>query len=569
MSELLLHPAVPYLVGAALALALPTRLRPIALLGAPIVSLLLVERLAGMDASPSVTVAFLGQALDPLRADTLGLLFARIFALAGGIALLYGLKERSRLTHAAAMVTVAAGLTVVLAGDLLTLFVAWEVKAVATTVIVFMGGMAGSVRAAQRYFLVHTLGGSVLFVGITAWAGSHGLAFDAMPVDGASGWILAGFALCAAIPPLHAWLTDAYPEASTFGAVVLSAFTTKAAVYALVRGFPGLELLIWVGAAMALYGAAMAVLENDIRRLLAYHIVSQVGFMVCGVGMGAAGDPNGELALNGTSAHAVSHILYKGLLFMSAGAVIHATGLRKLSDLGGLWRHMPWTLALCMVGAFSISGVPLWNGFISKSMVVSAAEYGDYAAAEWMLVAASVGTFLHTGLKLPWFIFFGEDRGLVPNRRVPWNMFAAMGLAAALCTLMGVAPGLLYELLPYPVDYHPYSTYHVVHQLQLLVGTALGFFLLLSKLGGAPLVTREVNALYEGIGRGAILLSRRGVLPIMEAAAWLIRLLVARVGDLSVELRDVQRAPVGVWVGIAVAALAVLVFALRFGGLPA
>lgn len=568
MSELFLHPALPYLAGVALVLGLPTRLRPIALLGAPIVALVLIQRLAGLETAASVTLPFLGETLEPLRADTLGLLFARIFALAGGIALLYGMQERSRLAHAAAMLTVAAGLTVVLAGDLLTLFIAWEVKAVATTALVFCGGMPASVRAAQRYFLVHTLGGGVLFIGVVLWAGNHGLSFDAMPLDGASAWILAGFALCAAIPPLHAWLTDAYPEASPFGAVVLSAFTTKAAVYALVRGFPGLEILIAVGAVMALYGAAMAVLENDIRRLLAYHIVSQVGFMVCGVGMGVVGESNGELALNGTTAHAVSHILYKGLLFMSAGAVIHATGLRKLSELGGLWRHMPLTLFFCMIGAFSISGVPLWNGFISKSMVISAAEYGHYAAIEWMLVAASVGTFLHTGLKLPWFIFFGEDRGLVPARRLPWNMIAAMSVAAFLCTAMGVAPGLLYDLLPYPVDYHPFTTYHVVHSLQLLVGTALGFFLLLSKLGGAPLVTREVNALYAWTGKAVVVLSRRTLIPAMDAVSDAVQGTAARLPVFSTRLREMRRAPVGLWVAVAVATLALLVFGLGFGGLP-
>lgn len=568
MSELLLHPAVAMLAGAALLGLLPRRLAPVALLGAPIAALLLIERLAAGDGpTATVTLSFLGHALEPLRADTLGLLFARIFAIAGGVALLYGLRDRSRLAQAAAMVTVACALTVVLAGDLLTLFIAWEVKAVATTIVVFSGGLPGSVRAAQRYLVVHTLGGGVLLIGIVAWASTHGLAFDAMQLDGASGWILAGFALCAAIPPLHAWLTDAYPEASPFGAVVLSAFTTKAAVYALVRGFPGLEILIWVGAAMALYGAAMAVLENDIRRLLAYHIVSQVGFMVCGVGMGVIGSANGELALNGTTAHAVSHILYKGLLFMAAGAVIYATGLRKLTELGGLWRHMPVTLTLCMIGAFSISGVPGWNGFISKSMVVSAAEYSGLGAVELMLYAASVGTFLHTGLKLPWFIFFGPDRGLVPSRKLPWNMTAAMVIAAVLCTVIGVAPDTLYGLLPFEVDYHPYSVYHVVHALQQLLGTALGFFLLLGLLGGAPVVTREANAVYERVGRGFVLLSRRVIIPLMDGAANTVRAATNRVPELGARVRDVTRSPAGLWVMVSVAALALLVFALRFGGL--
>jgi len=567
MSELLLHPAMAYVVGIILLYALPGRLRAVALLGAPIAAMFLLERLDGAsEAAGAVTLSFLGETLQPIRADALGMAFARIFAIAGGLALLYGLRERNRLTHAAGMLTVAAGLTVVLAGDLLTLFIAWEVKAVATTVIIFTGGMSASVRAAQRYFIVHTLGGGVLLLGVVSWAATHGLAFEAMELDGASVWILLGFGLCAAIPPLHAWLTDAYPEASPFGTVLLSAFTTKAAVYAMVRGFPGVDILMWIGAIMAIYGAALAVIENDIRRLFAYHIVSQVGFMICGVGMGLVGDTYGELALDGSTAHAISHILYKGLLFMSAGAVIYATGRRKMTELGGLWRHMPLTLVLCLVGAFSISGVPPWNGFVSKAMVVSAAEYTGQGAIEWMLVAASVGTFLCTSLKLPWFVFFGEARGAPPERKLPWNMTAAMVIAALLCTIMGIAPSLLYTHLPYASDYEPYTVAHVVQQLQLLIGVALGFFLLLPKLGVKRVVTQEANALYRVLGRGVIALSHRVVIPAMNAAAELVRQTTGRLPELSVRVRTLTRTPVGVWVMVSVAALALLVFTLQFGG---
>lgn len=567
MSPLLLHPALAYLAGALAVLLLPARLRAVALLGAPVAALLMLEQLPGAGAA-TVALPWLGEALRPIRADALAMLFARIFALAGGIALLYGLREKSRLALAAGMVTVASALVVVLAGDLLTLLVGWEVKAVATTAVVFCGGMPGSVRAAQRYFVVHTAGGGILMAGIALWAARHGLAFDAMPVDALSGWILLGFAVNAAIPPLHAWLTEGYPEASPFGTVLLSAFTTKAAVYALVRGFPGFEPLAWVGAAMALYGALFAVLENDMRRLLAYHIVSQVGFMVAGVGMGLRhGAPEattvGALALDGTTAHAVCHILYKGLLLMSAGAVLHATGLRKLSELGGLWRHMPVTLALMMIGAFSISGVPLWNGFVSKSMVISAAEYGHRPGIELLLTAASVGTFLHTGLKLPWFVFFGERRDLRPARAVPWNMTAAMVIAAVLCTALGVAPGtLLYPLLPFGSEYHPFTVPHVMTSVQLLLGTALGFFLLLPKLGGEPVVLRDAGVLYRGVGRLALDLSRRAISPVLAGTANVFQAAASVLPHLGARIAGMARAPVGFWVMIAVATLAVLVYAV-------
>jgi multicomponent Na+:H+ antiporter subunit D len=296
----------------------------------------------------------------------------------------------------------------------------------------------------------------------------------------------------AAVPPLHAWLSDAYPRASVFGTVFLAGFTTKAAVYALARGFPGVELLVWGGAFMALFGVVYAVLENDIRRLLTYHIISQVGYMVAGVGLGTA------LALNGSAAHAVSNIFYKGLLMMAAGAVIYATGRGKLTELGQLAGPLRWTLVFMMIGAFAISGVPFLSGFVSKSMVVSAAAYSDRGAIELLLLVASMGTFLHTGLKLPWFTFFGKDQGARVLRPVPASMYIAMALAAAVCVITGVLPGpTLYALLPFDATYQPFTAHHFVESLQLLTGTALGFWLLRVKLGGEPTTTVDIDRFYR------------------------------------------------------------------------
>jgi multicomponent Na+:H+ antiporter subunit D len=238
------------------------------------------------------------------------------------------------------------------------------------------------------------------------------------------------------------------------------------------------------------------VLENDARRLLAYHIISQVGYMVCGVGIGTA------LALNGAAAHAFAHILYKALLFMGAGAVLEVTGLRKLSDMGGLYKTMPVTLGLYMVGALAISAVPLFSGFVSKSMVVSAAGESHRALIFLMLTLASAGTFLHTGLKLPYYMFFGKDSG-ARGQEPPTNMLVAMGLAAAACLLIGVFPGLLYRHLPNPVDYVPYTLEHVTATLGMVGFTALGFFLLLKHLDPAPKISLDTDWFYR---RGASVL---------------------------------------------------------------
>lgn len=302
--------------------------------------------------------------------------------------------------------------------------------------------------------------------------------------------ILAGFMLNAAVPPLNAWLTDAYPEATVTGAVFMSAFTTKTAVYVLARTFPGTELLVWLGTAMALYGVIYAVLENDCRRLLAYHIVSQVGYMVAGIGIGT------EMAVNGASSHAFAHILYKALLFMGAGAVIHVTGRRKLTELGGLYRTMPITVALYMVGAFAISAFPFFSGFVTKSMVIAAAGQDHRALVVVALTMASSGTFLHTGLKLPYYMFFGVDRKL-EAREPPRNMLVAMGMAAVLCIAIGVFPQPLYALLPYSVDFEPYTGVHLTESLSLLMFTALGFVLFLRALDPENTISIDTDWFYR------------------------------------------------------------------------
>jgi multicomponent Na+:H+ antiporter subunit D len=245
---------------------------------------------------------------------------------------------------------------------------------------------------------------------------------------------------------------------------------------------------------MALYGVVFAVLENNVRRLLAYHIVSQVGYMVAGAGLGSA------LALAGAVAHAFCHILYKGLLFMAAGAVVQATGRQRLTDLGGLASTMRPTLLLYMVGALSISGAPLLSGFVSKALVVSAADEAGRWGVASLLGLASVGTFLSVGLKLPVLAFGGPDRGLRPAS-VPVAAQAAMTLTAGLCVLLGIAPGLLYRLLPGGVVYAPYTTEHTLMVLQLLVGTALGFLLVEGRRHGSARVTRDFDRAYRAVGR--------------------------------------------------------------------
>lgn len=452
---------------------------------------------------------YLGYELVFGQVDKLTMVFGYVFVIMAFIGMLYALHIKEQGQHISAFLYIGSALGVVFAGDLISLFIFWEIMAFSSVFLVWYQKDKASIDAGFRYLLVHTAGGLFLLAGIVLRVVETGsIEFGHIGLDGLDSYlILIGFLINAAVPPLHAWLSDAYPEATVTGAVFMTAFTTKSAVYVLIRGYSGTEILIYLGAIMALYGVVYAVLENDIRRLLAYHIISQVGYMVAGVGMGAAiiggfaqlqevATPGQMLATNGAAAHAFAHILYKGLLFMGAGAVIQMTGKRKLTELGGIYRTMPITLILYMVGGFAISAVPLFSGFVSKTMVIAGAEKSHLTLIFLMLTFASAGTFLHTGLKLPYFTFFAKDSGIRAGEP-PINMLLAMGVAAFMCILVGIYPRMLYNMLPYPVDYHPYAAVHVVGELQLLLFTAFGFFLLLDKLYGEPTISLDTDWLYR------------------------------------------------------------------------
>lgn len=430
------------------------------------------------------------------KVDKLSKVFAYAFIIIcfAGIIYSYPLKENGH--HIASLVYVGSSLGVVFAGDFITLFVFWEMMAFSASALIFYNKNTKSYNAGMRYLVVHLFGGVLLLLGIIMHIKETGSPLiDKIQLSSLSSYfILFAFLLNSATPPLHPWLSDAYPEATVPGAVFLSAYTTKTAVYVLCRVFPGCEMLIVFGVLQAVYGVIFAVLENDIRRLLSYHIISQVGYMVAGVGIGTT------FALSGSMSHAFSHILYKGLLFMGAGCVLYQTGKSKLTDLGGIYKTMPLTLSLYMIGAFSISAFPLFSGFVSKSMVVDSSAQARLWWVWLLLTLASSGTFLHTGLKLPYFTFFGEDKK-IKTKEAPLSMLVAMSILAFLCILIGIYPHLLYSLLPYPVTYQPYTAAHIVSTLQILLFTGVGFFLFLNYVGGMEKITLDTDYFYRRGGK--------------------------------------------------------------------
>ena len=432
-------------------------------------------------------VRFLDYDLVFGRVDRLSLLFGYIFHLISFIAILYSLHIKDDLQYVAGLVYAGSALGVVFAGDLFSFFVFWEMLTIASIFLIWAQRTRASLGAGFRFLLVHTGGGLCLLAGILLYVNQTGsIEFGYMGLNGLATYLIFfGFGLNCAWPVLHTWLTDAYPEATITGTIFLSAFTTKAAVYALARAFPGTEALIWIGAIMTGFPIFYAVIENDLRRVLAYSLINQVGFMVCGIGIGT------QLAINGAVAHAFNDILFKALLFMSMGAVMYRTGKINGTDLGGLYRTMPLTCIFCMVGAASISAFPFFSGFVSKSMVMEAAANGHMRIVWFIMLFASAGVFHHAGIKIPYFAFFSHDSGMRP-REAPLNMLIAMGITAFLCIFIGSFPGPLYSLLPYPVEYVPYTASHVVGQTQLLFFSALAFTLLLLS-GIYPAEMRCIN----------------------------------------------------------------------------
>jgi multicomponent Na+:H+ antiporter subunit D len=523
MAELL-HPGL-VLVAAGLALTLLSgRARTALTLLAPAAAVALV--LAAPD-GVAWRGTILGYPVVPYTVDALSRLFALVFAIMAFGGGLFALKQESRVEVPAAFVYAGSAIGVTLAGDLITVFVFWELMALGSTLVIWSAGTASAYRASMRYLMVHLLGGVVLMAGIAGHvAGTGSTAFVRIALDSPAHWlILAGFLVNAGAPPLSAWLPDAYPEASWSGTVFLSAFTTKTAVYVLLRAFPGTELLVFVGLFMIFYGIVYALLENDMRRILAYSIVNQVGFMLVGIGIGT------ELSLNGAAAHAFTHILYKALLLMSAGAVLYETGRRKCTDLGGLFRTMPLTMVCGTIGALSISSFPLTSGFVSKSMVGQAAFDGHMSVVWMLLAAASAGVFLHAGIKFPWFVFFQKDSGLRPPDP-PWSQRLAMVLFAALCIGLGVYYAPLYRLLPYPVDYVPYTGLHVVEMLQLLLFSGLAFFVMLPLLKRTLTITLDTDWFYR------------------KAGPWLAGALRAGIGAVDRAVRRAGLATLGAGMGV-------------------
>lgn len=559
---------LPFFLAALFAAVAPVKLRYLLVL-VPLVNGILIYLNADQLTPISVqlhtfTLQIMDVGAQVSKQDAkLSLLFAYLFHLACFICLIYALHVKDRVQIVAGLLYAGSAIGAVFAGDFITLFIFWELLAVTSAFLVFARRTQASKLAGIRYLIIQVLSGVLLLIGAISYfqqTGSTDIGY--IGLGSMASWLfLIAFGIKAAFPFMHSWLTDAYPEATPAGAVFLSAFTTKVAIYMLARTFPGEDLLVYIGAAMTCFPIFYAVIENDLRKVLAYSLINQLGFMVCGIGIGTA------LALNGTVAHAFNDVIFKGLLFMTMGAVLHRVGHVNGSNLGGLYKTMPKTTIFCIVGAASISAFPLFSGFVSKSMVMAAMIESGHEYLWLMLLFASAGVFHHAGIKIPFFAFFAHDSGLRP-KEAPTNMLVAMGIASLICILVGTYPEFLYQMLPWDMEkaYVPYDLTHTLTQLQLLFFSALAF-VWLNKKGLYPPELKSVNLDTEWLFRKVLPVTGNGLAHIVNnIKAGLIELSVSAFNALPIIRRgtDANAATLTLRMAVGFVVLVVLAFVAQF-----
>lgn len=482
-----IHPGIFLILCGLITAVLPQKCRKVLLIACPAAACFFASRLTiGMELTTEIFGWHAFRYLQVTEENYIFLFVFSIMALIGGI---YSAHNPSRLEAFASMGYAGGALCVTLAGGWLTLIFFWEFMAITSLFLIWGSHTHRANRAGFRYLLIHMLGGNLLLFGILLKMSQGQLMITNLtygPHDAAFWLIFLGMAVNGAIVPLHAWVPDAYPEGTITGSVYLSSFTTKLAVLCMLRVFAGSQMLIWLGIIMILYGACFALIENDIRRLLSYHIISQLGFMITDVGMGT------ELALNGASALAFSNVLYKSLLFMCAGAIITATGIRKINQLGGLAKKMPLLCICFFIAALSIAGIPPFCGFTCKSLSMVAAEHAGMHAVQYLMMFGSIGTALSIPFKMGYFIFFGKDRK-IEVKPIPKNMYVAMIIGAALCILYGLFPNMVYRMLPNTMSYQPYTLHHVLEYVQLVPAALLAFMMYLKKMEPHSMLTLDCD----------------------------------------------------------------------------
>ena len=444
-------------------------------------------------------LSYVGQKLVLGRVDTLSMSFLILFSLMTFICTIFAFNVREKAHHVASLFYMGASLACILAGDYWTLYIFWQIMTVSSAFLIWFSRRPRSAQAGFRYMLLLLLSSVLLLAGILMRQRVTGT-FVFGPADTHMMWhfdwlILTAFCINGAVVPFHAWLTDAYPEATVAGAVFLSVFTTKTAIYTLTRCFVGLEFLVVLGAVMAVYGAFYALTANHIRRILAYLMISQGGFMLAGIGMDTGMGLEGALAL------VYAHTFYNALLFMAAGCLIHTLKEDHLTSLGGLAPRTPFILACTMVGALSMSAMPLLNGFVSIPLILEAC-WQKTPFSTMILALAMAGVFMAVGLRLPYFVFWSKKpQKLEKPVKLPLNMTAAMVLTALFCFIQGIFPQLIYRWMPQPLGVNPFTLRKILGAFLFLALISILFIFVRERLAPTTRRLPDFDLLYRFVGR--------------------------------------------------------------------
>lgn len=507
-----LHPGIVLiLTGAVIALLPKAASRYLLPLGA----LAALAALLGTDKSLSIETPFAGELkLSLFVCDEISWFFGLVFAVIGVIGSVYSMDKGRRGEKAASAVYAGSALMTVFAGNMLTFIIFWEVMAAASIYMVFKGNGPDARRSSYRYMVMHLFGGNMLLAGVMLLpAGITAAVGPVTDTDSLAYWLMfIGIGVNCALPPFHTWVADSYPQATPESQLFMGSYTTKVAVYAMIRFFAGTEWLVIFAAVTAVLAACMALIENDLRKLLSYHIVSQVAMMVAGLAAG------GDVGAAGAAMHAAFNILYKGVLLMAAGNIFTALGLRYITDMGGLARKMPVTAACTFIASFAIAGVPYFSGFASKALIMDALHAGGFNMSYILVTMAGVGTWLSITMKINYFVFIkkperelpaGDAPGRVPSDdmpgsarasaspgRVPACKVLAMAAATVLVVITGIRPEICYDMLSMDPS-HLFAADHVLEYIGLFAGATVPFVLLRTFMAPHEGINLDVDRFYR------------------------------------------------------------------------
>lgn len=413
---------------------LPRMLRPVIAVLAPLAGLF---HLLALPTGPHGTFEMLGITIATINVSETGFALGIAMLVAGTLAGVFNWHERAGLPVSAGLVYVGCAVGAVLAGDLPSFFLFFELASVSAAFLVWAGGTERSLGAGMRFAVANILAGVLLLEAfLLTYKATGSVGFFTGDLGTSAGiYLILALGLKAAFPVLHAWLTDAYPESTPGGTVLLSVFGITTAIYALSRFLPGEDLLRLIGPIMIAFPVLLALLANDLRRTLCYGIISQAGLAVTAIGIGT------PEALSAATVLMIANIFGFLVLFMAIGAVLYRTGTASAAALGGLAATMPLTTGFAVLGGLSVAGLPVLAGGTAVPYLMTAiwADGGPVVAA--LALFGVAGVWAHAGLRVPATAFFGEKRtpGL-KTEEAPVHMRFAMLLGIAACIAVGTMP---------------------------------------------------------------------------------------------------------------------------------